>query len=121
MNLETFQYDQLSSDTAALKRSIANKLIYAVGKDPAAARPQDWLQATALAVRDRLVKRWMKTTRAQYDQDVKRVYYLSMEFLIGRTFTNALLALDIFDNVKEALSELGVDYQHIVDLENDRS
>ena len=119
MNLETFQYDQLSSDTAALKRSIANKLIYAVGKDPAAARPQDWLQATALAVRDRLVKRWMKTTRAQYDQDVKRVYYLSMEFLIGRTFTNALLALDILDNVKEALSELGVDYSHIVDLEND--
>ncbi|WP_179404284.1 glycogen/starch/alpha-glucan phosphorylase [Burkholderia guangdongensis] len=119
MNLQAFQYDQLSSDVPALKHSIANKLIYAVGKDPVAARPQDWMHATALAVRDRLVERWMRTTREQYTQDVKRVYYLSMEFLIGRTFTNALLALDIYDNVKQALAELDVDFGQIADLEHD--
>ncbi|KVH69813.1 maltodextrin phosphorylase [Burkholderia ubonensis] len=119
MDLNEFKYDKLSSDVTALKHSISNKLIYAVGKDPVAARPQDWLQATALAVRDRLVERWMRTTRAQYAQNVKRVYYLSMEFLIGRSFTNALLALDIHANVKQALAELDVDFDRIADLEHD--
>ncbi len=119
MNPIPFQYEHLANDVASLKLSIANKLIYAVGKDPAAAQPNDWLQATALAVRDRLVERWMKTTRAQYRQDAKRVYYLSMEFLIGRTFTNALLALDIRQDVELALAELGVDFEQIADLEPD--
>ncbi|GGE63343.1 glycogen/starch/alpha-glucan phosphorylase [Massilia psychrophila] len=119
MNLTDFQYDNLANDVAHLKLSIANKLIYTVGKDPVTAQPQDWLQATALAVRDRLVERWMKTTRAQYKQDVKRVYYLSMEFLIGRTFTNALLALDIYQNVQQALTEMDVDFDQLVDLEHD--
>ncbi|MDB5918756.1 MAG: glycogen phosphorylase [Massilia sp.] len=119
MNLTDFQYDNLANDVAHLKLSISSKLIYTVGKDPVTAQPQDWLQATALAVRDRLVERWMKTTRAQYQQDVKRVYYLSMEFLIGRTFTNALLALDIYDDVRQALSELDVDFDQLVDLEPD--
>ncbi|WP_175773437.1 glycogen/starch/alpha-glucan phosphorylase [Paraburkholderia phenazinium] len=119
MKLSEFKYDHLANDVASLKQSISNKLIYAVGKDPVAARSQDWMHATALAVRDRLVERWMKTTRAQYAQDVKRVYYLSMEFLIGRTFINALLALGIHENVQQALAELEVDFAQIADLEND--
>lgn len=119
MNLNEFKYDRLSNDVPALKQSISNKLIYAIGKDPVAANPHDWLRSTALAVRDRLVERWMRTTREQYAQDVKRVYYLSMEFLIGRAFTNALLALDIYDNVKQALAELDVDFDKIADLEHD--
>ena len=119
MKLSEFKYDHLANDVASLKQSISNKLIYAVGKDPVAARSQDWMHATALAVRDRLIERWMKTTRAQYAQDVKRVYYLSMEFLIGRTFTNALLALGIHENVQQALIELEVDFEQIADLEND--
>jgi starch phosphorylase len=88
---------------------VANKLIYAVGKDPVAASQDDWLNATSQAVRDQLVERWMMTTRANYAQDLKRVYYLSMEFLIGRTFTNALLAVDLYDTVREALADFGVD------------
>ena len=119
MNLTEFNYEHLANDVPNLKLSIANKLIYTVGKDPVAAKPQDWLQATALAVRDRLVERWMKTTRAKYQQDVKRVYYLSMEFLIGRTFTNALLALDIYQNVQQALTEMDVDFDKLIDLEHD--
>ena len=116
MNLTDFHYDNLANDVANLKLSIANKLIYTVGKDPVTALPQDWLQATALAVRDRLVDRWMKTTRAQYKQDVKRVYYLSMEFLIGRTFTNAMLALGIYQDVRQALAEMEVDFDKLADL-----
>ncbi|MEA3121156.1 MAG: glycogen phosphorylase [Paraburkholderia sp.] len=119
MTAVDLEFDQLSSTVDALRRSISNRLMYGVGKDAVAARPQDWLNAAALAVRDRLVARWMKTTRQQYEQDVKRVYYLSMEFLIGRTFTNALLALGIHDQVNEALAGLGVDMAILAELEHD--
>ncbi len=114
-----FEYDHVAHDVHTLMRSIANKLMYAVGKNPAAARPQDWLQATELAVRDRMVERWMKTTNEYYAQDAKRVYYLSMEFLIGRTFTNALLALGIYQEVKDALRALDIDINELAELEPD--
>ncbi|MFC5431398.1 glycogen/starch/alpha-glucan phosphorylase [Paraburkholderia denitrificans] len=113
------EFDQLQSSADALRRSISNRLMYGVGKDAVTARPQDWLHAAALAVRDRLVQRWMVTTRRQYDQDAKRVYYLSMEFLIGRTFSNALLALGIYDQMKEALADVGIDMESLIDLEPD--
>jgi starch phosphorylase len=113
------EFDQLNSTVDALRRSISNRLMYGVGKDAVTAQPRDWLHAVELAVRDRLVARWMRTTRQQYEQDVKRVYYLSMEFLIGRTFTNALLALGIHDEVRDALSGLGVDINALEDLEPD--
>ena len=119
MTPEDFTYDHPDRDVAAFKRAMANKLIYAVGKDPVAAHPDDWLQATALAVRDQLVERWMATTRAQYRQDVKRVYYLSMEFLIGRTFTNALLALGLHDTVRQALADFGIDMEALAEREPD--
>ena len=119
MPFDEFEYDRQLNDVPHLKRAIANQLIYRVGKNPTAAKPADWFHATALAVRDRLVERWMKTTRAQYEQDAKRVYYLSMEFLIGRSFTNALLALEIDGPVKQALAEMGVDFAAIADLEHD--
>ncbi|RYE65325.1 MAG: glycogen phosphorylase, partial [Oxalobacteraceae bacterium] len=119
MNLTDLNQDDLSGGVADLKRSIANKLMYTMGKDAATAQPRDWLHATALAVRDRLVERRMKTERAQSQQDAKRVYYMSIEFLIGRTFTNALLALDIHEDVRQALAELGVDFASLPDLEPD--
>ncbi|HTH73089.1 MAG TPA: glycogen/starch/alpha-glucan phosphorylase [Trinickia sp.] len=119
MTAVDLDFDQLNSTVDALRRSISNRLMYGVGKDAVTAGPQDWLNAAALAVRDRLVARWMKTTRQQYEQDVKRVYYLSMEFLIGRTFTNALLALGIHDQMKEALASLGVDMDAVAELEPD--
>ncbi|BDI05697.1 alpha-1,4 glucan phosphorylase [Sphaerotilus microaerophilus] len=114
-----YQYDHLARDVTALKREISNRLMYSVGKDPVSARPEDWLQAVSYTVRDHLVERWMKTTRAQYDQDVKRVYYLSAEFLIGRTFTNAMLALDILPAVRQALQEMDVDPDQLFELEPD--
>src|ERR1700677_4480015 len=71
-------------DVAALRRAIIAKLTYAVGKDPVVATERDWFVATALTVRDRIVDRWMVSTRATYEKHRKRVYYLSLEFLIGR-------------------------------------
>ena len=114
-----FPFDAPGGDLTSLKHAIANKLMFTVGKDPQAARPEDWLHAAAFAVRDQLVERWMKTTRAQYAQDVKRVYYLSMEFLIGRSFGNALLALELREPVRQALADFGVDMDALCELEPD--
>ena len=114
-----FEYDHPDRDVAAFKRAVATKLMYAVGKDPVAASQDDWLHATALAVRDQLVERWMTTTRANYAQDRKRVYYLSAEFLIGRTFTNALLAVDLYDTVKAALADFDIDMSALAEREPD--
>ena len=115
MKLTDFNQDNVAN----LKRSITDKLIYTVGKDPSTAQPKDWLHATALSVRDRLVDRAMKTRQAQEQRDVKHVYYLSIEFLIGRAFTNAMLALGIQRDVQHALAELGVDVASLPDLEPD--
>ena len=112
-------YESPRNDLDSLKQSIANKLIFTVGKNASVARPEDWMHAAAYAVRDRLVERWMRTTHAQYDQDVKRVYYMSMEFLMGRAFDNAMLALELRDSLRQALSELGADIDVLAALEPD--
>jgi len=117
--IEPFPIQAPGRDLASIKALIANKLMFSIGKDPHAARAEDWLQAAALAVRDHLVERWMATTRAQYQQDSKRVYYLSMEFLMGRSFSNAMLALGLHDRVRQALADFGVDMEQVVELEPD--
>lgn len=109
----------LARDPQALRQAIADKLVHQVGKDPITACSEDWLHAAAYVVRDHLVGRWMDTTRAHYECDAKRVYYLSMEFLIGRTFTNALLALELLPAMRQALAEFDVDLEAISELEPD--
>ena len=79
------------------KRSILKRLVYSVGKDTDFAVPHDWLVALTLAVRQRLMDRWMATTKRVYKSDVKRVYYLSMEFLIGRLLGDTMLNLGMVD------------------------
>src|ERR1700712_561788 len=71
-------------DVATLRRAVVAKLTYSVGKDPIVASDRDWFVATALATRDRILDRWFPTTRAVYARGAKRVYYLSLEFMIGR-------------------------------------
>lgn len=105
--------------TDALKHSIAYKLMFMLGKDPAIANKHEWLNATLYAVRDRLVERWLRSTRAELSQEVRQVYYLSMEFLIGRSLSNALLSLGIYDEVNSALEELGLSLEELIDEEND--
>ena len=114
-----FVHDTPPHDVAALKRAISNKLMFQIGKDPRSAQPVDWLHAASYAVRDLMVERWFDTTHARNEQDAKQVYYMSMEFLIGRAFTNALLAMEITEPLRQALRELGVDMNAIADLEPD--
>jgi glycogen phosphorylase len=106
-------------DVAATRRAIIAKLTYAVGKDPLVAADRDWFVATALTVRDRIVDRWMTSTRATYKEGRKRVYYLSLEFLIGRLLFDALNNLRLMDTVRAALAELGVDLDQLREVEPD--
>src|SRR5262245_17740670 len=104
---------------AALKKAIQKKLLYTVGKDPEHASVHDWYMATALAVRDRMVDRWVETTRRTYSQSEKRVYYLSLEFLIGRLLIDSLTNLGLIAACRTALHELGVDFDAVRNSEPD--
>ncbi|MDZ4162619.1 MAG: glycogen/starch/alpha-glucan phosphorylase [Burkholderiales bacterium] len=114
-----FEYDHLDNSVDALRKSIANRLVYAVGKDMRTATKRDWLFALLHAVRDRTMDRWRESLNAANDQDAKRVYYLSMEFLTGRALTNALLAVGIYDDARTACTQLGADFDALIDLETD--
>jgi starch phosphorylase len=114
-----FEYDKPVNSVEALRRSISNRLVYAVGKDFRSATRRDWLFAVFHAVRDRIMGGWRESLAQAEDQDVKRVYYLSMEFLTGRALSNAMLATDIYEPVKQACALLGADFDALVDLEPD--
>jgi len=103
----------------ALREAILQKLTYAVGKDPRHARIHDWYMATALAVRDRIVDRWMPTTRRVYASGERRVYYLSLEFLIGRLLGDNLSNLGLLEEVDTALAQLGVALEEVRACEPD--
>jgi starch phosphorylase len=106
-------------DVAALRRALVAKLTYAVGKDPIVASPRDWYIATALTVRDRIVDKWFPSTRAIYSEKRKRVYYLSLEFLIGRLLGDSLNNLGLTETMRAALTELGVDLEVLRRIEPD--
>lgn len=114
-----FTYASPTLTVDALKHSIAYKLMFTIGKDPSIANKHEWLNAALLAVRDRMVERWLRSSRAQLSQDVRQVYYLSMEFLMGRTLGNALLAMGIYEDLNQALEEMGLDLSELMEEEND--
>ncbi|MCW5722096.1 MAG: glycogen/starch/alpha-glucan phosphorylase [Devosia sp.] len=103
----------------ALQSEILERLIYSVGKDPIVARPHDWLRATILAVRDRVMDRWMESSRETWRTSNKRVYYLSLEFLIGRLMRDAMSNVGLMEPVQEALRNLNVDLGDLINLEPD--
>ncbi|KRT53783.1 glycogen/starch/alpha-glucan phosphorylase [endosymbiont of Ridgeia piscesae] len=114
-----FKFDFLASKPKAIQRSVSNHLVYTIGKDPFTATDHDWMMAFCHVVRDRLIERWMETQRSYYRHDAKRVYYLSMEFLIGRSLTNSLLNMDIHDACSSALHRLGIELERLRNLEHD--
>ena len=107
------------AEVAAFRDAVLTKLTYAVGKDPDHAFDHDWFEAIALAARDHMVEHWMEHTRQIYRKGQKRVYYLSLEFLIGRLLYDSLSNLGLLDVAREALTELGVDLERIRLLEPD--
>src|SRR5271166_2729065 len=96
-------------DIAEIKSAVLAKLTLAVGKDAAAATDRDWFVAAALTARDRVIHRWLAAERASRGKGRKCVYYLSLEFLIGRLFNDVLGNLGLGEIVNSALGDLGVD------------
>ena len=109
----------LHLDVETVRTKILERLIYHVGKDPATATRHDWFVALALTVRDRLVDGWMASTRRSYETGQKRVYYLSLEFLIGRLLADSLRNLGLHETASRALDELGVDAEQVFKVEPD--
>jgi starch phosphorylase len=107
---DAFDHEPPGCDAAALRRSIAHRLTYTIGKDPITATTRDWQHALAYVVRDRLTTQWMRTMRTIYRTGPKRVYYLSLEYLTGRLLHNSLLNMDLFDVAEQALRDLGLDF-----------
>ena len=88
-----------------LKAEIVRKLTYSLGKNPSVAQPHDWLTAGILAARDHIVDVWQRSTRDSYQTGRKRVYYLSLEFLIGRSLADALSNLGLTGPMAQAMRE----------------
>ena len=106
-------------DTGPLADAIVDTLVHRIGKDAANARPHDWLAATILTVRNDIIERWMASTREAHAAGAKRVYYLSLEFLIGRLLRDALSNLGVMAQVAGALLSLGVDLAELEEMEPD--
>ncbi|HYZ31076.1 MAG TPA: glycogen/starch/alpha-glucan phosphorylase, partial [Crenalkalicoccus sp.] len=107
------------ADADALRETILRKLTFDLGKGRAAARERDWFMASALAVRDRIVERWLDGMRATHDRRGKQVYYLSLEFLVGRLLRDNVANLGLHATLEAALGELGVDFEQIRAAEPD--
>jgi starch phosphorylase len=106
-------------DVAAIRDAILDKLKYSVGKNVASASAHDWFVATALTVRDRVVESWLSSIEENKRTGRKRVYYLSLEFLIGRLLLDALTNMEMIEPARAALAELGVDLDQLREIEPD--
>lgn len=106
-------------DTDALRDDLLEHLQYSLAKDEYSATSHDALTSLSLAVRDRLIERWIRTQQTYYRQNVKRVYYFSLEFLMGRTLRNSLTNLGIGEETEEAVREAGYDLDELAETEPD--
>ncbi len=103
----------------ALRSSIHRHLTYTLGKDKPHASTYDWRMAVSYAVRDLIVESWFAATRRTYEQQGKRVYYLSMEFLIGRILEDAVINLGLHRQIEDVLQEDGMSLIDVVEDEPD--
>ncbi|MGS4944093.1 glycogen/starch/alpha-glucan phosphorylase [Meridianimarinicoccus sp. RP-17] len=104
---------------ASLRDSVLNHLKYSLGKDADHAVIHDWRMALSLAVRDRITDPWFAATREAYAGQHKRVYYLSMEFLIGRLLQDAIVNLGLLDTAQATFDDLGIPLAEVVADEPD--
>jgi starch phosphorylase len=107
------------TDVESLKESFVNHLEYSLAKDEYSCTARDCYKSIALTIRDRLIERWIETQQTYYRKDAKRIYYLSMEYLIGRFLGDALLNLGLYKNASMALKELDYDLEALRTVESD--
>ncbi|HWM85588.1 MAG TPA: glycogen/starch/alpha-glucan phosphorylase [Kofleriaceae bacterium] len=111
--------DRTGMHPVALERAVLDHLRFTRMKDLTSATRLDVYHAVAHAVRDRLVERWIQTQRAYTEQNVKRVYYLSAEFLMGRSLANNLINLGLYQQAVASLREYGIELADLLDEEAD--
>ncbi len=114
-----FFTDRATESSNEIKSLFLNHLEYSLIKDTTTVRPWDVYYALSLSLRDRLIERWLRTQYEYRKRDVKKVYYLSMEFLIGRLLGNNLINLDVYDECYDMLKEMGHSLEEISDMEPD--
>jgi len=107
------------SNVDDVKSALIAMIAQSVGKDPAFATKQDWFYALSFMLRGILSQRYIKDTRRQFIEDPRRIYYLSMEYLPGRSLIKNLLALGLHDITRTALKELGQDLDVLEEVEHD--
>ncbi len=106
-------------DTASIEDSFAHRMTYSIARDHYTATPLDAYHAVAYSIRDRLMDRWFVTQDAYYRSDVKRVHYLSLEFLLGRSMRSNLLNLGAEQAFEEAMRNIGYDLSQLEQQESD--
>ncbi len=111
------QYRKL--DKEGIIQSLANHLEYSLCKNRYTYKDYDIYDSLALSIRDRLLEYWNDTQQTYHQKNTKRVYYLSLEFLMGRSLRNNLMSLGIYDVCKEALAEVGYDLEELEEMEVD--
>lgn len=109
--------DRTGTSVETLKRAFADNLYYIQGKNEFLATPHDYYMALAYTVRDRLLRRWIATTNTYIDKDVKSVFYLSAEFLMGRQLGNNLLNLGLLERFRQVMQESGLNLDDLMMLE----
>jgi starch phosphorylase len=109
----------LPMDKEAILRSFASHVEYTLAKDQYSVTSRDFYQAIALSVRDRIADRWNKTQQQEFRSAERRVYYLSLEYLVGRLLDDAMLNLGITEQARAAVADLGIDLGAISQLEDD--
>lgn len=109
----------LGMDVASLERDVRHYYTNNLGRDRNCRLVHYAYEAVALTIRDRLMERWKNTRQAYEENDVRRVYYLSLEFLMGRTLGNAVLNLGLDETLKTALSNICLRYEDMIDTEQD--
>ncbi|XP_035407042.1 glycogen phosphorylase, liver form [Cygnus atratus] len=108
-----------AENVAELKRGFNRHLHFTLVKDRNVATPRDYFFALAHTVRDHLVGRWIRTQQHYYERDPKRIYYLSLEFYMGRTLQNTMINLGLQNACDEAVYQLGLDIEELEEIEED--
>ena len=115
----TTEDDRTGLSIPTLRRAIADNLFYLQGKFPAIATKNDYYMALAYTVRDRLLQRWLATNQSYLNNNVRVVCYLSAEFLVGPHLGNNLINLGIYDQVRQAVEESGLDLEELIEQEEE--
>jgi len=106
--------DRTGLSIETLKRAFLDNLFYIQGKFPALATKNDYYMALAYTVRDRLLRRWLNTAETYINTQARTVCYLSAEFLMGPHLGNNLINLGIYDQINQAMTELGLDLNELL-------